>query len=137
MKWQKLEDWISATEVVSFNSLALAEELRVSRKEASELIQSYLSAQRSRDPRTKYVLKRKGRTTAAVWSVGERTSDVIKIGKEFAEDVKVRLTRAVMRDLEHVAVLNPRTRRKVESVVSALAEGAVPILVAAVNGDEE
>lgn len=120
-------EWIARTAKHRWNA-------RISNAEASRWIQSYLAAQRTPKSRTLYVLKRKGRTAAATWTVGQRTVDERRITRQFADDVKRTFKRAVQPDLIRIATINPRSRTSVEAKIDAIAEGALVMLVAACDG---
>lgn len=137
-EWQILESWLSRDEQPGdFSARELAAEMEIPRWRASEMIYSYRSAQRA--GRTQYVLKREGRTRAARYSIGERTTDVRAINEQLFSDVKVKVRNAWELDLRQLAALNPRAAKRVEVTLDAILNGAMPILVAALNGglDEE
>lgn len=133
-RWEKLEKWLIKNSKRSFTASMLAASLQVSVSEATAMIQAYLTAQRHENSETVFILKREGRTRAAVWSVGERTVDVRAIGGTLYEDVVVKAKRAFEPDLRHLAERNPRAahyaRRKIETVMS----GALVVLRDAVDG---
>ena len=132
-RWETFEDWVFNHDRERFTSHELAESLGVSRREASVLIGSYLAAQRSPRASTLYVLKREGRTSAAVWSVGQRTSDAKIIGGMLWEDVNAKVLRAFRPDLERLADKNPRAARYCEQKIEAVMDGALKVLAAAVD----
>jgi len=131
--WETLEAWLFDHDAERFTVYDIAGGMSISVIEASGLIQAYLSAQRADKPRTLYVLKRDGRTKAAVWSVGQRTADARSIGKTLFEDVEVKVLRAFAPDLERLAERNPRAARYAKAKIVAVIESALPMLAASVD----
>ena len=84
-----------------------------------------------------YLEKRDGRTSSAVWNVGERTADARALSYQYFEDVQHRFVRAVAPDLRRIGARNPRARRKCEAIVAAVGDGAMRLLRAAVDGLED
>jgi len=107
----------------------------ISVPEGSALIQQYLVAQRTPSSSALYVLKREGRTRAAVWSIGERTRDAHIIGGTAFEDVSVKLRRAFQPDLRRLAKQNPNAARYVEAKIVAVMDGALAVLASALDVD--
>lgn len=112
-EWEFLEEYLVDRALLGqeFNSAALAEDLRLTRHEASMLIQSYLKAQRRANSRTLFVLSRRGRTTASMWHVGSRTRDVRRLTKQCLSDMSRKVTGALEPDLARMMNLNPRCAR--------------------------
>lgn len=71
-------------------------------------LQAYLAEQRRPKSRARFVLSRKGRTSAAVWTIGARSKDANRIVAQFGDDVKHRILRAIEPDLARIGELNPR-----------------------------
>jgi hypothetical protein len=137
-RWEKMEAWLFDNyedRPGQFSSRDLAASLDVDNQEASRMIQAYLDAQRRSNASTLYVLKREGRTTKAVWSIGQRTADARVIGRTLFEDVDVKVRRAFARDLDHLAERNPRAAKYVEAKLQAVVDGALVVLAAAVDAD--
>ena len=135
-RWEKMEAWLFDNyedRTGTFTSQELAQSMDVSRQEASRLIRSYVEAQRRGNTSTLYVLKREGRTSQAEWSVGQRTADARIIGQTLFEDVNVKVRNAFAPDLRRLAARNPRAARYVEAKLSAVVDGALVVLAAAVD----
>jgi len=132
-KWERLEEWIFDHDTETFTSRDVADALGVSSPEASQFIQAYLEAQRQDDSTTLYVLKREGRTTRAVWSVGQRVADARVIGGTLFEDVACKVHRAFEPDLRRLAERNPRAARYTERKLEAVVDGALKVLAASVD----
>lgn len=99
-------------------------------------IQAYLDAQRRRDSKTLYVLRRVPgtRTRSARWAVGVRSRDARLIGAGFYDDVRRRVQRAFMPDILRIRTINPRAARRVETQINAIVDGAMKVLAAAAQG---
>lgn len=141
-KWERLEEWIfdredaverRVIEKSAFTHADLADGLGLDSMEATYMIQSYLDAQRRSASTTLYVLKRKGRTTASVWSVGHRTVDAKLIGGTLFEDVVVKVKNSYGPDLKRLAARNPRAAKYAEAKIAAVVEGALVVLASAVD----
>lgn len=132
-KWEALEAWIFDNDEQRFTARSLAASIGISPLKATEAIQAYLDAQRRENSNTLYVLKREGRTTASVWSVGHRTADAKVIGGTLFEDVAVKVRRAFKPDLERLAEKNPRAARYAEQKIAAVVDGALVVLASAVD----
>ena len=115
-RWRDMESYLSAHPGQSFNAVALAADLGVSSWEATQMIQAYLGVQRLPNSRTLYVLYRKGRTRAAVWHVGVRSTDMRLLSRQYLDDAKTRVIRALEPDLARMGVLNPRASQFAESI---------------------
>jgi hypothetical protein len=111
--WEFLEEYLTDRALLNqeFNSVALAEDLRITRHEASVLIQNYLKAQRRANSHTLYVLSRRGRTVTAMWHVGSRTRDVRSLTKQCLSDMSRKVSGALEPDLARMMNLNPRCAR--------------------------
>jgi hypothetical protein len=137
-RWEKMEAWLFDNyedRPGAFTSRELAAALDVDNQEASRMIQAYLDAQRRLNASTLYVLKREGRTSKAVWSIGQRTGDARVIGRTLFEDVDVKVKRAFSHDLDRLAQRNPRAAKYVEAKLQAVVDGALVVLAAAVDAD--
>lgn len=135
-RWQILESWLSRDwQPEKFSARDLARELEIERCEASGLIYAYRDAQRN--GKTLFVLKREGRTRAAVYSIGERTTDAMALSRQLFSDVQVKVRNAYEPDLRQLAAINPHAAKRVELTLNAVLEGAMPILAAALNGASE
>lgn len=132
-KWERLEEWLFDHDTETFTSQELAAALDVDHVEASLIIQGYLAAQRGPNANTLYVLKREGRTSAAVWSVGQRKADARVIGGTLFEDVAVKVTRAFRPDLDRLAARNPKAAKYCEQKIEAVMDGALKVLAASVD----
>lgn len=135
-KWEQLEAWLFERRTFGgdMTNEDIAEALDISHSEASDYIQSYLDAQRSPHSRTLYVLHRTGRTSSAVWHVGERTADARATSHQYFDDVRHRFVRAVEPDLARIAEINPRAARKCKAIIEAVGDGAMRLLQVAVDG---
>jgi hypothetical protein len=127
--WTPLETYIVAHPGVAFSSTQLARDLSLSSPEATRLIQSYLNAQRQASSTTKFVLRREGRTTGAVWHPGHRIEDVRELRAQHLDDMSIRLTRALAPDLRRMGVLNHQVAAVAEAIVRAT-EASLMLLAA-------
>jgi len=134
-RWERLEEWLFDHELDEFDSVAVAHGLGVSNADASVFIQSYLDAQRSKASRTLYVLKRTGRTSAARWSVGQRTADARIIAGTLFSDVDTKVKRAFAPDLARLRERNPRAARYVEARLEAVIDHALQILAVSLDSE--
>lgn len=135
-KWEIMEAWLTrkfGDELGEFTSRDLAAELDIPRQKASDLIQAYLAAQRNDTLVTTYMLKRRERTRAAVWSVGSRIDDAKAIGKTLNQDVRVKVFRAFKPDLERLKALNQDTAVYVEARINQVINAALVMLAAALD----
>lgn len=132
-RWEALEAWIFDNGEQAFTARGLAASAGISRTKATETIQAYLDAQRRENSNTLYVLKREGRTSSSVWSIGHRTADAKVIGGTLFEDVAVKVRRAFKPDLERLAAKNPRAARYAEQKIAAVVDGALVVLASAVD----
>ncbi len=138
-RWEQFEVWLFENHPnggVLGSSRDIAALIGIDREEMSGWIGSYLTAQRAQSSRTLFVLHREGRTSNAVWHSGVRTADVRGIGGQYFDDVRQKFLRAVEPDIRRIAVRNPRAARQCEVIVSAVSEGAMKVLQAAVGGME-
>jgi hypothetical protein len=137
-QWEQLETYLFDCDVLgrTFRSTDIADDLGVSRAKASRLIKSYLSAQTSPKASTLFVLTRTGRTTQAVWHVGERAADARKLGAQHADDVRRRFERFVEPTLQVIAEHNPRALPAAQAVAKGI-EASTEMLVAILGGDHD
>jgi len=138
-RWERLEEYLFDHDKAGtdFSAYEYAKETALPDvSEASEDIQDYLRAQRSKKSRTLYVLHRKPdtRTSNSRWQVGVKTKDARLIGRALASDTKRRVMRAFMPDLVRLRELNPHAAKRVESQIEAVLDGAMTILAAAAEG---
>jgi hypothetical protein len=135
-KWEVLEEWLHDRHTFGgdFDSVDVAEGLGIDPADASQHIQSYLSAQRSPKSSTLYVIHRTGRTTSSRWHSGIRTADARATSYQYFSDVTRKFERALAPDLQRIAALNPRAARRCHSIIEAVGEGAMKVLLAAVDG---
>lgn len=142
-QWEQMEQWLFAyfdgepRPGARFTSVEIAVSAGISRAKASRWIKSYLEAQRRTGSTTLYVLKREGRTSKAMWSVGERTVDARVINRTVYDDIKTKLKKAWEPDLLKLAKRNPRAARFVEAKLFAVMDGALVVLAAALDAEEE
>lgn len=138
-RWERFEawlfdDWLEGPRAHrGFTNLDVAAGMHLAPAEASRMIAAYLDAQRGKNSNTLYVLKRTGRTSTAVWSVGHRTADARVIGDTLFKDVRVKVLRAFRPDLERLEAKNPRAARYAEAKIAAVMDGALQVLAAAVD----
>lgn len=133
-RWRRMEEWLTLREPGEFNARQLALDLGIDTPEASGLISAYVGRQRNPHADTLYVLKREGRTTAAVWSVGHRRKDANTMRYMLFDDVLVKVRRAFEPDMRRLAALNPRQAQYVEEKIEVVTEGAMKVLASAVDG---
>lgn len=139
-RWQRLEAYLVAHHNVgsafTVYDYAAAEDL--ASYDASQDIRSYLDAQRRPNRRTAFVLYRAvGRTSAAIWRVGERAKDVRSVSDMLFDDTATKLSRALFPDLVAMAETNPRMRSKVEAITESTMHGAMVVLRNALRGIED
>jgi hypothetical protein len=115
-------------------------------REATADIRAYLEEQRKpNDPETGWPRSRAlflihrqpdTRTSLAVWNVTAKhyAADALLIGQQFLSDTKCRFELAVKPDLDRIAAKNPRAAKRVRRQIGAIAEGALVMLDAAVQG---
>lgn len=131
--WEKFEEYLFERDLLGeeFNSVAVAEDLGVSRKTASNLIQDYLEAQIRPTSRTLFVLHRvpRTRTKSAMWHVGERSADGRALGSQWADDAKRRLERMIAPTLQRIAEKNPRALPAAQAVAKGI-EASVELMTA-------
>lgn len=142
--WQILQVWLHeryGEKSGSFVVEELAESFEITVPEASAMIQSQLHAQRRPNSETVYVLKREGRTRAAVWSVGQRKVDVRVVNRTLYDDIVVKVRRAYAPDLNRLKERNPRLAKYVNARIGAIMNGALVVVAEALDvhgyGDEE
>jgi hypothetical protein len=135
--WRRLDEWLAKYMKLhhDFSAEVLGSSLGVPSWEASKLIQAYLAEQRKgEESQTQFVLKRRNRTRAAVWSVGEKTRDMRRILRQYEDDIRRTFWRAVEPDLQHIADINPLARKAVEAKIDTILEGAFKVLAATLDG---
>ena len=127
--WEKLQNYIRATNGQPFDAWTLAADLGITTREASAMIQSHLNAQRSANSMTQYVIHRIGRTRAAVWHPGDRALDAKELSRQTLDDMTVRVAAALEPDLLRMGVTNPRVRQLATALVGAF-EASLQLLTA-------
>lgn len=139
-RWERMEAWLfdqdrddRPVEDLRFTNIDLAKAMRVDRREASALIASYLDAQRAPKSNTLYVLHRTGRTSTAVWQVGQRTADAREIAGTLFDDVEVKVKQAFAPDLKRLAEKNPRAAKFVSGKIASVVSGALVVLAEATD----
>ena len=127
--WELFEvEYLDALDIgATFTSRDVAAWFDTTNREGSYFIQYYLRAQRSPKCRTRYLLHRNARTTAAVWTLGSRSQDARALTGQFGLDVKHRLLEAIRPDLTRLAEQNPRARRALEDI-DGLLDGVAKVL---------
>jgi hypothetical protein len=135
-RWERLEEFLVDHDTETFSVYDIAAGMGVTVETASDLIQSYLGAQRAVNPRTLYVLKREGRTRSATWSVGQRTTDARIISNVLFDDVQVKVHRAWKHDLDRLKEKNPQAARYVEAKLVAVVDGALQMLAVALDAED-
>lgn len=136
-KWERLEEWLFDHDTEQFTNGTLAHSLGIARREATYMIQEYLRVQRHPDSSALYVLKRVGRTKAAIWSVGARTEDAKIIANTLYGDIKTKVMRAFVPDLEQLSRRNPRAARYAEAKIEGIVDGALKVLAGALDVADE
>jgi hypothetical protein len=131
--WQELETWLfdmydEHGPKFRFTSHTIQDDLKVSGYDASTLIQSYLEAQRRPDSETLFVLKREGRTSAAIWSMGIRTADARAMGNTLYRDITVKVKRAYAPDMKRLAMRNPKAAKFVNQKIDHMVPHALALI---------
>lgn len=130
-RWRELQDDF-LTNGLAFNCEGLAADWECSTRDASAYITAHVNAQRGPKARTKYVLRREGRTRAAVWHVTRRDADSPKLARQCMDDITVKIKEALVPDLHRLAAINPKAAPLVNALTSAfeanlhLLEAALP-----------
>jgi hypothetical protein len=132
-KWERFEEYLFERDLLGeqFNHAAVVEDLGVTPKEASSLIQCYLGAQLRPKSRTLFVLYRvpRTRTSSAMWGVGERAMDARSLGTQGADDAKRRIERFTEPALERIALKNPRALPAAQAVAKGI-EASLDLMTA-------
>lgn len=120
-KWETAQPFVfdQAASGTSFTAIEMAIDLGVTVRQASDLIQSYLRAQRRKNSPTLFVLHRTGRTRGSVWHVGARTADAKGMSQQTASDMTARVMRALGPDLKRMGVMNPRVAGLAQAMTAA------------------
>jgi hypothetical protein len=136
-RWEIMEEWlkhhVALNDHKPFTCRDLAASLEISTPEATHLIQAYLMEQGRTKTRAKFDLKRKGRTRAALWSVGSRRKDLVQIDRTFLDDTKVKARRSLEPQLRQIARLNPQLAKEVERQLDGALEGAFMVMASALR----
>ena len=148
-RWERLEDYLFTHKQAGsdFSAAEYAQARGFDIEEASQDIQSYLAAQRARPwknakgemvggSKTLYVLSRKPgtRTRNTRWVVGVRTKNALMIGEGLSSDVRIKVRRAFVPDLQRLRELNPRAATQAERQIEGVMDGALRILDLAARG---
>lgn len=125
-RWEQMEGFLwdvytpEMTEATITN-YDVAAGMGISPPEATGFIQAYLDEiQKGDDSRALFSLHREGRTRNAYWVVGARAKHARGLGIQLADDVSLRIERAVIPQLERMAALNPRAVPVVQTLVLSL-----------------
>ena len=127
-RWEVLEEVLIDHDTDRFTVGEIAGWLELSNAEGSLYIQAYLDAQRRPNSNTLFVLKREGRTSNAIWSVGERAADMRILGDTLFADVTRKVNRAFEPDLAKLAARNPRLRKRAERKIARVVGNALGYL---------
>jgi hypothetical protein len=128
-KWEEFEEYLFERDLLGedFNHTAVWDEFRphgrrVTRREATLYIQSYLGAQTRPDSTTLFVLTRipGTRTKNAMYHVGERTAEARSQGKQWSNDAKRRIDRYTEPTLRRIAEKNPRSLPAARAVAKGI-----------------
>lgn len=114
-----------------FSAETFAAKVGLSTYRASKLIQAYKWAQRNPKLSTLYVLRREGRTRAAVWFVDLRAATTRAIHQTLFEDVVVKFDGAKA-DLAACARLAP-SLAPMASAISQTVDAHLALMAASVN----
>jgi len=132
-RWEVLEEVLIDHDTERFTNHTIADWLSISNVEASGYIQAYLDNQRREKSGTLFVLKREGRTSNAVWSVGERATDMRILGNTLHSDVTRKVKRAFEPDLARLGARNPRLRKRAERKIQRVVGNALVYLKDMIN----
>jgi hypothetical protein len=136
--YEPLNRWLNALHVDNCQSFTQKDWIDhcdgITPEMASRTIQSYMSNQRSKDPRTDFVLKRAPgtRTSSAVWTFTVRTADVRLRIQSQVWDIRCSVERALYPDLKRMGVLNSRSEQVVEASINAMMANIEMMLAGAV-----
>lgn len=137
-RWEEFEEYLFERDLLGeeFNSAAVAEDWKITRRQASLYIQRYLDAQSRPDSRTLFVLHRvpKTRTASAMWHVGERTVDARAVGRQWADDAKRRIERYTEPTLKRIAEKNARALPAAQAVLKGI-EASLDLMAALLDGE--
>lgn len=122
-KWKRFEQLLDRLDLGTgsrFTVVELAARIHEDPSEVSNWVQCYLDAQRAKQSQTRFVLSRRHRTSAAIWTVGRRLQDARRVPVQLGDDVLRRIERAVAPDLEALAErTGPETATKIRANVEA------------------
>ena len=128
-RWEQVDNYLQTFGPVSFSSRDLAADLGVSGREASHLIQAYLTEQRRSPSGASVVLHRVGRTKQAVWMVGDRANDAREMSRQWFDDVARHVAIALKPDLDRIGVSNARATQ-VTTAIANVVEASLQLLAA-------
>jgi hypothetical protein len=148
VRWERLEQFLveKFENGGEFTQAEYASALGLPGREATADIRAYLDEQRKpNDPETGrprsralFLIHRQPgtRTSLSVWDVTAKhyAADALLVGQAFVSDTRCRFERAVELDLKRIAIKNPRAAKRVRRQIGAIAEGALVMLDAAVQG---
>jgi len=136
-RWEIMEQWIEHWQEengdVPFTCEGLADSLEISNPEATKLIQAQMLEQNRTDSRTKFVIERRGRTRAAVWTIGVRKKNLRQVNETYFDDIEVKARRTLRPTLRRIAELNPQLAKEVEQVLDGALDGAFMVMKAALR----
>ena len=95
-RWEIMEHWLDHWQDENghspFSCRDLAASMAISTPEATGLIQAYQHEQTRTKSRTQFVIERKGRTRAAIWTVGTRKKDMQRLNRTYFDDIEVNMS---------------------------------------------
>lgn len=132
-KWEQFEEYLFERDLLGedFNQAAVAEDLGITGRQATSLIQCYLGAQTRANSKTLFVLRRLPgtRTKTAMWHVGERALDARGLGAQWVDDAKRRISRYIEPSLKRIAERNPRALPAAQAVAKGI-EASLDLMAA-------
>lgn len=138
--WEEFEDYLFDCDLSGqeFNHAAVMEDLGVDGKEATALIQAYLDAQHRAKSNTLFVLRRVTgtRTKNAMWHVGARSKDARALSKQWTNDAKRRIERAIAPDMARIGTKNPRAVPSVQAALKGI-EASLDMMAAVLGEAQE
>jgi|SRR5262245_934937 len=115
----------NVSEFQRWTNIDVAEALGISPAEATLLIQEYLRAMRLK--RSSFSIQRRGNTSNALWTRGERRRHLTIRVRQWEGDLRT-MTATMDKDLDQLGNLNPSLQAKVNAA-RANAEVSVRVLV--------
>ena len=136
-RWEIMEHWLDHWQDENghspFSCRDLAASMAISTPEATGLIQAYQHEQTRTKSRTQFVIERKGRTRAAIWTVGTRKKDMQRLNRTYFDDIEVKAHRGLEPTLRRIAALNPQLAKEVEQTLDGALQGAFMVMKAALR----